>query len=80
MEISPECPLQTTTLINDGADFLKKYKTFSIQVISKINAEFLRVLYEILKKDIINLVSIIIADAAKSKILKKYLTGFYQES
>lgn len=63
---------QGSNIINDGADFLKKYKTFSIQVISRINAEFLRVLYEILKKDIINLVSIIIADAAKSKILKKY--------
>ena len=61
-----------SNIVNDGADFLKKYKTFSIQVISKINAEFLRVLYEILKKDIINLVSIIIADAVKSKVLKKY--------
>ncbi len=63
---------QGSNIVNDGADFLKKYKTFSIQVISKINAEFLKVLYEILKKDIINLVSIIIEDAAKSKILKKY--------
>jgi hypothetical protein len=63
---------QGSNIVNDGADFLKKYKTFSIQVISKINAEFLKVLYEILKKDIINLVSIIIQDAAKSKIMKKY--------
>jgi len=63
---------QGSNIVNDGADFLKKYKTFSIQVISKINAEFLKVLYEILKKDIINLVSIIIQDAVKSKILKKY--------
>lgn len=61
-----------SNIVNDGADFLKKYKTFSIQVISKINAEFLKVLYEILKKDIVNLVSIIIADAVKSKIFKKY--------
>lgn len=63
---------QGSNIVNDGADFLKKYKTFSIQVISKINAEFLKVLYEILKKDIINLVSIIIQDAIKSKVLKKY--------
>lgn len=63
---------QGSNIVNDGADFLKKYKTFSIQVISKINAEFLKVLYEILKKDIINLVSIIIQDAVKSKIMKKY--------
>ena len=63
---------QGSNIVNDGADFLKKYKTFSIQVISKINAEFLKVLYEILKRDIINLVSIIIQDAVKSKVLKKY--------
>lgn len=63
---------QGSNIITSGADFLQKYKTFSIQVISKINAEFLQVLYEILKKDIVNLVSIIIQDAANSKILKKY--------
>jgi len=63
---------QGSNIVNDGADFLKKYRTFSIQVISKINAEFLQVLYEILKRDIINLVSIIIQDAVKSKIMKKY--------
>ena len=63
---------QGSNIVNSGADFLKKYRTFSIQVISKVNSEFLKVLYEILKKDIVNLVSIIIADAAKSKVLKKY--------
>ena len=63
---------QGSNIVNSGADFLKKYKTFSTQVISKVNAEFLKVLYEILKKDIVNLISIIIADAAKSKVLKKY--------
>jgi hypothetical protein len=61
-----------SNIINGGVDFLKKYKTFSIQVISKINAEFLKVLFEILKRDIVNLVSFIIADAARSKITKKY--------
>lgn len=63
---------QGSNIVNNGEDFLKKYKTFSIQVISKINAEFLQVLYEILKKDIVNLVSIIISDISRSKLLKKY--------
>lgn len=63
---------QGSNIVNDGADFLKKYRTFSIQVISKVNSEFLKVLYEILKRDIVNLVSIIIGDAARSKVLKKY--------
>jgi hypothetical protein len=63
---------QGSNIVNSGVDFLKKYRTFSIQVISKVNSEFLKVLYEILKKDIVNLISIIISDAAKSKVLKKY--------
>ena len=63
---------QGSNIINSGEDFLKKYKTFAIQVISQINAEFLQVLYEILKKDIVNLVSIIIGDISRSKLLKKY--------
>jgi len=63
---------QGSNIVNSGEDFLKKYKTFAIQVISQINAEFLQVLYEILKKDIVNLVSIIIGDISRSKLLKKY--------
>jgi hypothetical protein len=63
---------QGSNIVNSGEDFLKKFKTFSIQVISQINAEFLQVLYEILKKDIINLVSIIITDVANSAKLKQY--------
>jgi len=61
-----------SNIVNSAEDFLKKYKTFAIQVISQINAEFLQVLYEILKKDIVNLVSAIIGDISKSKLLKKY--------
>lgn len=61
-----------SNIVINGTSFLKTFKTFAIQVISKINAEFLEVLFEILKKDIINLVASIIQDVEKSKILKKY--------
>jgi hypothetical protein len=61
-----------SNVVTNGTQFLKTFKTFSIQVISKINAEFLEVLFEILKKDIINLISSIIQDAAKSRVTKKY--------
>jgi hypothetical protein len=60
-----------SNVVSNSVDFLKVYKTFSIQVISKINAEFLKALYQILKKDIINLVSGIIIDLAKEKYGKK---------
>ena len=61
-----------SNVVTNGAMFLKTFKTFSVQVISKINAEFLRVLFEILKRDIVNLMASIIQDVARSKILKKY--------
>ena len=61
-----------SNIVTNGADFLKVYKTFSIQVISKVNAEFLKVLFELLKKDIVNLVSSIISDLSKSHLTKKY--------
>lgn len=63
---------QGSNIVTSGEDFLKKYKTFAIQVISQINAEFLQVLYEILKRDIVNLVSSIISDVERSAKLKGY--------
>lgn len=61
-----------SNVVTNGTEFLKIFKTFSVQVISRINAEFLEVLFEILKRDIINLISSIIQDAVKSRIAKKY--------
>ena len=59
-------------VINNGVDFLKVFKSFNIQVVSKIGAIFLKTLYDILKKDILNLVTSVIADISKSARLKKY--------
>lgn len=63
---------QTNNIVNNGADFLKKFRTFNIQIISRIGQIYLRTLFDLLKKDIINLLSIIIKDIKKSSILKKY--------
>jgi hypothetical protein len=59
-------------IINNGVDFLKVFKSFNIQVVSRIGAIFIKTLYEILKKDIINLISSVISDISKSAVLKKY--------
>lgn len=59
-------------IINNSTDFLKVFKSFNIQVISRIGAIFLKTLYDILKKDIINLISSIISDISNSQRLKKY--------
>jgi hypothetical protein len=60
-----------SNVVTNGSDFLKVYKSFSIQVISKVNAEFLKALFEILKREIINLMSEIIIDLAKERYGKK---------
>jgi len=61
-------------IINNGVDFLKVFKSFNIQVISRIGAIFIKTLYEVLKKDIINLISSVISDISKNALLKKYKT------
>jgi len=63
---------QTNNVINNGVDFLSKFRTFNINVISEIGAIYLKTLFDILKKDIINLLSIIIGDIAKNQISKRY--------
>jgi hypothetical protein len=58
--------------VNNSIDFLKLFKTFNIQVVSKIGAIFLKTLYKILEKDIINLLFFINQDIIRSRVLKKY--------
>ena len=63
---------QGSNIVADGKDFLKKYKKFSIDTISLINSEFLKVLFQELKKDILQLVAAVLNDVNKSQRLKKY--------
>lgn len=60
-------------IITDGVDFVKKFSSFVINCVSRINAEFLKTLFEILKKDILNLLNVAIADISKSAAAKKYI-------
>jgi F0F1-type ATP synthase membrane subunit b/b' len=54
--------------INSFLDFMKNFKTFIIQLTSKITALFIKILVDIIKKDIKNLVSSIIADIGNEKL------------
>ena len=65
---------QIINIVSDSVQFLKKFKKFSIEVISKIGALFLRTIFEMLKKDILNIISLIIQDILVSQKLKKYRT------
>jgi hypothetical protein len=63
---------QLNNVILNPEDFLKKFRSFSIELISKINEIFLKTLFDVLKKDIINLISIVLNDISNSRIMKKY--------
>ena len=62
---------QGSNIVTSGADFLKKWKTFSIQIISKINEKFLKALFEELKKDLVNIIALIVKDISKEGKNKK---------
>jgi hypothetical protein len=70
-QINQNIPV-VNNIINDAVDFIKKFKTFVIDVVSRIGAIFLRELFEILKRDIINLLSVIIRDFKNSQKLSYY--------
>jgi hypothetical protein len=63
---------QVANIVINSQDFLKKFRTFSIDTMGDISEIFLEVLFEELKKDIFNLVLTIIKDIERSKIAKKY--------
>jgi hypothetical protein len=74
--MATEIGREGSNIVTSGVDFLKKWKSFSINLISRINEEFLKTLYEILKRDIVNLIGVIIKDVERSKVLKKYAILF----
>ena len=53
-------------------DFLKAFKKYCINIMSKIGSLFIQELFEIIKKDILTLISSIRKDLVKEKVLKKY--------
>lgn len=63
---------QTNNLVSDAKDFLKKFKTFNIEVTREISNIFLKTLFEIFKKDIFTLIQIVIKDINRSKVTKIY--------
>lgn len=63
---------EVNNFVNDSMDFLVKFKKFSIEVVSRIGALYLKTLFNILKKDMLNLIKSLISDISKSRVLKKY--------
>lgn len=59
-------------IVNNSIDFLQVFKSFNIEVVSRISALFIRVLFEELSKDVLNLLGSIIQDVVITQKLKKY--------
>ncbi len=58
--------------IDNVQDFFNKFKSYVISITSKIVAIFVKVLFDLIKKDIFNLLQVIVKDLAKEKATKKY--------
>lgn len=65
-----------TDLINNVEDFMKNFKTFFINLVSKIASIFVRELFEIIKQDILKLIKSIALDIKQDQLLKKYAIIF----
>ena len=59
--------------INSFMDFAKKFKSFIINLVSKIGGLFVKELFELIKKDIKNLIQQVIMDVAKETSDKRII-------
>ncbi|MEN9326327.1 MAG: hypothetical protein RI943_748 [Bacteroidota bacterium] len=63
---------QVDNVVSDSIDFIKKYKSFIISVVTKIGAIFIETLFELLKVEIFNLLTVIIRDIQRTQTAKQY--------
>lgn len=59
--------------IKNYVDFIKQFKRFFINIVSKIGAIFVQELFELIKKDIKNLIQQVIRDLVKEKADKRLI-------
>jgi hypothetical protein len=60
-------------VVNSFVAFMKTFKKFFINLMSKIGALFVKELFEIIKKDILNLIQSVIQDVAREKMDKRII-------
>ena len=64
--------IQSSNIITNSTEFLKKFKNFMIQVVSRIGAIFIRKLFEILKKDLLNIINRVLREIIEEKLKSDY--------
>ena len=64
---------ESSDLVNSFVTFMKNFKKFAMNLISKIGALFVQELFNIIKRDIQNLIQSVISDIVKEKLNKKLI-------
>ena len=64
--------IQASNIIINSVEFIKKFKNFMVQVVSRIGEIFLRNLFEILKKELTNIITDVVIEILKEKSKKNY--------
>lgn len=60
-----------TNIVTDSVDFIKKFTSFVINVVARIGAVFIRVLFQTLKAELIKLIKVVVNEILTNK-LKDY--------
>jgi hypothetical protein len=63
---------QASNVINNQVDFLNKFRSFNFEVVARVGEIFLKTLFDLIKRDLINLIGIIVGEISKGKY-KKYV-------
>jgi hypothetical protein len=58
--------------VQDLQEFMKKFQKFFVSFVSKVGALFIEELFEIIKRDLMQLVQSVLGEISRSKILKQY--------
>jgi hypothetical protein len=73
MVMSKSLGQDTVDSVNSLMDFAKQFKTYIVQLASKVMALFVKILFDIIKADIIALTQSILADIKNESVVKKSL-------
>lgn len=66
--------IPSSNIITNSVEFIKKFKNFMVQVVSRIGAIFIRNLFDLLKKELLNIVTSLALDILKEQKSKEYKT------
>jgi len=66
--------IPSSNIITNSVEFIKKFKKFMIQVVSRIGAIFIRNLFDLLKKELLNIVTSLALDILREQKKKEYKT------